>query len=90
MMFRHTPVRSGITSVLGRLDSPENILANKLTALIDREEPKDLADIWGFCCRLGFSIEDAIEGAQSKAAGIFPADLARVLLGTGRDRKSVV
>jgi hypothetical protein len=70
--------------VLGRLDSPENILANKLTAVIDREEPKDLADIWGFCCRLGLSIEDAIEGAQSKAAGIFPADLARVLLRAGR------
>jgi len=33
--------------VLGRLDSAENILANKLTALADRQEPKDLADIWG-------------------------------------------
>jgi hypothetical protein len=65
--------------VLGRLDSPENILANKITALIDREEPKDLADVWGFCCRMGLSITDAIEGAQSKAAGVFPADLARVL-----------
>ncbi len=38
---------------LGRLDSPENILANTLTALADRDEPKDLADVWGFCCRLG-------------------------------------
>jgi len=36
--------------VLGRLDSAENILANKISALIDRDEPKDLADIWGFCC----------------------------------------
>lgn len=33
--------------VLGRLDSAENILANKLTALADRREPKDLADVWG-------------------------------------------
>jgi predicted nucleotidyltransferase component of viral defense system len=41
---------------LGRLDSAENILANKITALIDREEPKDLADIWGFCCRMGLSL----------------------------------
>jgi hypothetical protein len=65
--------------VLGRLDSAVNILANKVTALIDREEPKDFADIWGFCCRLGLSLTAALEGAQSKAAGIFPADLARLL-----------
>lgn len=64
---------------LGRLDSPENILANKVTALLDREEPKDLADIWGFCCRLGLSLDTALEGAGSKAAGIFPADVARLL-----------
>ena len=42
--------------VLGRLDTPENILANKLSALVDRQEPKDLADIWGFCSRLALSI----------------------------------
>jgi hypothetical protein len=66
-------------AVLGKLDSPENILANKITALIDREEPKDLADIWGFCCRMGLSIQEAISHAESKAAGIFPPDLARLL-----------
>ncbi|MBN2004737.1 MAG: hypothetical protein JXA21_15375, partial [Anaerolineae bacterium] len=33
---------------------PENILANKITALIDREEPKDFADIWGFCCEVSY------------------------------------
>jgi hypothetical protein len=65
--------------VLGRLDSAENILANKVTALIDREEPKDLADIWGFCGSLGLSLSAALEGAQSKAAGVFPADVARLL-----------
>ena len=37
--------------LLGRMDSAENILANKVTALLAREEPKDLADIWGFCCK---------------------------------------
>ena len=36
--------------ILWRLDSAENILANKLIALVDREEPKDLVDVWGFCC----------------------------------------
>ncbi len=65
--------------ILGRLDSPENILANKITAVLDREEPKDLADIWGFCTRLGLSLQDAIGGAQGKAVGIFPPDIARVL-----------
>ncbi len=66
--------------VLGRLDSPENILANKVTAALDRVAAKDLADIWGFCTRMGLSLEDAITNAHSKAAGVFPPDLARVLL----------
>lgn len=39
--------------VLGNLDSAENILANKLTALRDREEPKDLADIWASAAKWG-------------------------------------
>ena len=66
--------------VLGPLDSPENILANKVSAVLDRREPKDLADIWGFGCRLTLPIAAAVGNAQSKAAGVFPADLARVLL----------
>ena len=70
---------------LGKIDSPENILANKVTALVDREEPKDLADVWGFCCRLGLPLAAAIEGAGSKAAGIFPADVARRLCITTQD-----
>lgn len=70
--------------ILGRLDSAENILANKLTALIGREEPKDLADVWGFCSQMNLSLTAAIENAQSKAAGIFPADLARVLCSVSR------
>ena len=66
--------------VLGRLDAPENILANKLTALVDRREPKDLADVWGFCCKQGLSLQAALEGAQGKAVGLFPPDVARALL----------
>jgi hypothetical protein len=62
------------------LDTAENILANKLTALADREEPKDLADVWGFCTRMGLSLSRALEGAHGKAAGLFPVDLARPLL----------
>jgi len=76
--------------ILGRLDSSENILANKISALVDREEPKDLADIWGFCCRLGLSVASALEGAQSKAAGLFPADVARLLLRATEDDWRVI
>lgn len=81
-MINDVPARVGDVqnhSVLGRLDSAENILANKVTALLDREEPKDLADIWGFCCQKDLSLQAAITDAQSKAAGVFPADLGRVL-----------
>lgn len=65
--------------LLGRLDSAENILANKVSALFGRNEPKDLVDIWAFCFLKNISLQDAITNAQSKAAGIFPADLARLL-----------
>lgn len=81
-MVNDVPARVGAVQehpVLGRLDTAENILANKVTALLDREEPKDLADIWGFCCRMNLSLQDAILHADSKAAGVFPADLARLL-----------
>lgn len=81
-MINDVPARVGDVqehSVLGRLDSAENILANKVTALLDREEPKDLADIWGFCCKKNLSLQAAITNAESKAAGVFPADLGRVL-----------
>jgi hypothetical protein len=81
-MINEVPARRGETlnhPVLGRLDSAENIFANKVTALLDREEPKDFADIWGFCCLKNLSLQAAITDTQSKAAGIFPADLGRVL-----------
>jgi hypothetical protein len=64
----------------GLVDTKENILANKVTALLDREEPKDLADVWGLCRRGGLALTDALVGASSKAVGVFAADVARVLL----------
>lgn len=82
-MVNDVPSRVGQTILhptLGRLDNPENILANKISALVDREEPKDLADIWGFSHHLGLSISQALEDTQSKAAGIFPVDVARLLV----------
>ncbi len=64
----------------GFVDTKENILANKVTALLDREEPKDLADVWSLCHRGGLALGDALVGASSKAVGVFAADVARVLL----------
>ena len=81
-MINDVPARVGKIidhPILGRVDSAENILANKITALFGRDEPKDLVDIWGFCFLENISLQEAITNAQSKAAGIFPADLARIL-----------
>lgn len=64
---------------LGKIDSAENILANKITAALDRSAPKDLADIYGLVCIMNLSLNDALLDAKSKAAGVFPVDLARVL-----------
>jgi hypothetical protein len=92
-LINDVPARGGEIqnhAILGRLDSAENILANKVTALLDREEPKDLADIWGFCVQKGLSLRNAITNAQSKAAGVFPADLARVLCSAQRKDWEVI
>lgn len=56
-----------------------------MTALLDREEPKDLADVWGLCRRGGLTLGDALVGASSKAVGVFAADVARALLGARAD-----
>lgn len=64
---------------LGRLDTKENILANKISALLDRQEPKDLADIFWLCCRDHLDLLKAMEQAVGKAAGIFPAVVAQAL-----------
>ena len=77
-----TPVRH---AGFGLVDTMENILANKVTALLDREEPKDLADIWGLCRPGGLALRDALAGASSKAVGVFAADVARALLGATAD-----
>jgi hypothetical protein len=75
---------------LGRLDTRENILANKISALVDRDAPKDLADIFWLCCRDSLDILSAIEGAAGKAAGIFPPLVASALeRGLGRGVPSV-
>ena len=86
-MVNDVPARVGepwLHPVLGRTDTAENILANKITAALDRSESRDLADIWGLCVLNNLSLSEAITGAQGKATGVFPVDLARVLCSTTR------
>ncbi len=64
---------------LGSLDTKENILANKISALVDRQEPKDLADIFWLCCRDSLDLRTTLDNAGGKAAGIFPPLVARAL-----------
>ncbi len=63
--------------LLGIMDSKENILANKLTAIVDRTLPKDIVDIY-FLLKDGLSIKKALTDAESKAAGIAPLLIAKI------------
>ena len=64
--------------VLGLIDSKENILANKLTAVVDRTLPKDIVDMY-FLLKDGLSIKNALTDAESKAAGVSPLLIAKIL-----------
>ncbi len=61
-----------------RIDSPEEILANKLCALLSRSEIRDLVDVRELE-NAGFKIEDALSVAQKKDTGLTAAQLAWVL-----------
>ena len=64
---------------LGLLDTEENILANKITALIGREEPKDMADVYWLCCVDVLDIAAGLRNAAAKAADDFPPLIVREL-----------
>jgi predicted nucleotidyltransferase component of viral defense system len=61
-----------------RLDSAEEILANKLCALLSRSEVRDLVDVMALK-RAGVRIEDVLPDAMRKDGGLTPAQLAWVL-----------
>ncbi|MDN5360922.1 MAG: hypothetical protein PWQ84_1985 [Thermotogaceae bacterium] len=64
--------------VLGKLDSVENILINKITALT-RFEPKDIADIWMISKNQSFSWEDIVTKAKNKDAGVNEEQAAGII-----------
>ncbi len=51
----------------GKIDTPLNILANKLTALVGRDEPKDIFDIIHLAMNYSFNWLDIFELAKQKA-----------------------
>lgn len=55
-----------------RVDNILNILSNKITAISDRDEPKDFADILFIFNSTPINWEVIFSSSQSKAAGIFP------------------
>ena len=61
-----------------RMDPAEEIVANKLCALLGRVEIRDLVDLY-FLERAGLPPEAFVEQAARKDAGITPATLAWVL-----------
>lgn len=56
-----------INYAFGLIDSPLNILSNKLTALIGRDEPKDIFDIIHLSLSYSFNWPDVFEHAKQKA-----------------------
>jgi hypothetical protein len=54
------------------------LLANKLTALVGRQEERDLVDVY-FLEQRGYSVESALEAALAKDGGCTPATLAWLL-----------
>lgn len=60
------------------IDPPEEILANKLCALLSRSEIRDLIDVRELE-NAGFGLESALESAAKKDSGLTPGQLAWVL-----------
>ena len=67
------PVRDGI-----RIDSPREILANKLCTLLSRGELRDLVDVMALE-QAGHRVEEHLEFAARKDTGLTPGQLAWVL-----------
>jgi Nucleotidyl transferase AbiEii toxin, Type IV TA system len=60
------------------VDSPEEILANKLCTLLSRSEIRDLVDVHELE-KAGFDLENVLLTAQKKDTGLTPAQLEWVL-----------
>jgi Nucleotidyl transferase AbiEii toxin, Type IV TA system len=61
-----------------RVDPPQEILANKLCALLSRSEIRDLVDVRALELA-GYKVEVALKAAADKDSGLTPAQLGWVL-----------
>lgn len=67
------------TEYYPQVDNLNNILSNKLSALMGRDEPKDVVDIWAIAKDRTIDWKHIFTSVNSKAVGIFPPDIARRL-----------
>lgn len=67
-------------SIYSQVDNLENILSNKLSALISRDEPKDVVDILFIFNKIKVNWKKIFVDANSKAVGIFPPDVTKRLI----------
>ena len=65
--------------IFSRIDNPTNILSNKVSSIIGREEPKDVVDIWIIWKNEKIVWENIFTDVASKAVGIFPPLVAKKL-----------
>lgn len=72
------PARLGNATIL--VDTPQEILTNKLGALLHRREPRDLVDIQALL-RIGGDLARALAGAAQKDGGFSPLTLSWALEG---------
>ena len=60
------------TDIFGSVDNPLNILSNKISAIMDRDEAKDFADVFSIASYLEeIDWKTIFVSASSKSAGIF-------------------
>jgi len=80
LVIDHAPMIEPTKAKVGivRLDTLREIAANKLATLVGRSEIKDLVDLRQLL-NAGYSLEQALDDAVRKDAGVDPATLAWVL-----------
>lgn len=62
-----------------KIDNVVNILSNKITALMSRDNPKDVADVWIIATHNNIDWRSIYTDVSSKAVGIFPPYIAKKL-----------
>lgn len=66
--------------IFSKVDNLMNILSNKISALISRDEVKDVVDIWMIAKNIRIDWKKIYKDVDSKAVGICVPDVARKLV----------